>query len=747
MVYVQGNKSGDMDYQEYMNIINKVRKSKELERVRTEQLRLASMYAREKKRQEELKKEEERLKRERIKIEQENHTQAANKLASFPKQQSASSSLTVNRPNNEHRSSSSSTSTNNSSSTSLARSNEVEKGQLDYKEAEMKKNSPQRSINENLAKVAPVEAVKSFQPQNVIPNFQPKHFGPGQVSADVSKTYHPIDKPLTIQATNNFSAANKLSNDVKNTAPILSVVDGRADREEQLRLEQMWLEQRQQQVKVEQENLERLREEQLRQEKEREEIRRLEIERLRQIQEEQRRLEEERRRQEERMRLEQMRLEEERKRQEKLQAEKNAEYNRQRLDIEAKNIAALQEEHRAARERSRQLSEQRQPNPYHQQHHVSFGNSTEIFFTPQEKMTQDKSGKQDKLREEHKREEAKIRQEKLNLINQEEMLIKRQEDMLLQIESERQNLAKQEMLIRKRQQERLMQVRQEKLLLEKQEETLLMREQQLLQEKVRQEKLREEQKILREQEEAIRKRQEEISKELMEEITVSDDITVCPALEGQVFRGPIKSILLPPSSDFQNQLSPRADHNTDSKASTSPPPLQYIPQMTAMGGSEADLEQVDEEMEGSYYSGSESDEDTIDEDGYYESKVEVKQNSTSVPTSVRTIETKIDNPPWAPITPYLCYPEKQTPSHGQEEITAIFSQCKTSHYIKDGVITSPESMRTSTNLITTPESCISLHSQISQTEPRSRQSSFSPPPIPPLPTDEVQGQMLQNILL
>jgi hypothetical protein len=53
-----------------MNIINKVRKSKELERVRTEQLRLASMYAREKKRQEELRKEEDRLQRERIKIEQ-----------------------------------------------------------------------------------------------------------------------------------------------------------------------------------------------------------------------------------------------------------------------------------------------------------------------------------------------------------------------------------------------------------------------------------------------------------------------------------------------------------------------------------------------------------------------------------------------------------------------------------------------------------------------------------------------------
>ncbi len=77
-------------------------------------------------------------------------------------------------------------------------------------------------------------------------------------------------------------------------------------------------------------------------------------------------------------------------------------------------------------------------------------------------------------------------------------------------------------------------MRQEKLLLEKQEETLRLREQQLLQEKVRQEKLREEQRLLREQEEAIRKRQEEISKELMEELNVADDITVCPALEGQV---------------------------------------------------------------------------------------------------------------------------------------------------------------------------------------------------------------------
>ena len=60
-----------MDYQEYMNIINKVRKTKEFTRVRTEQIRLASMYAQEKKRQEEIKLEEQRLRTEREKIEKE----------------------------------------------------------------------------------------------------------------------------------------------------------------------------------------------------------------------------------------------------------------------------------------------------------------------------------------------------------------------------------------------------------------------------------------------------------------------------------------------------------------------------------------------------------------------------------------------------------------------------------------------------------------------------------------------------
>ena len=64
-------KINDMDYEDYMNIINRVRKTKELTRVRTEQARLASMYAQEAKRQEEISLEEERLKKERERLEEE----------------------------------------------------------------------------------------------------------------------------------------------------------------------------------------------------------------------------------------------------------------------------------------------------------------------------------------------------------------------------------------------------------------------------------------------------------------------------------------------------------------------------------------------------------------------------------------------------------------------------------------------------------------------------------------------------
>merc|ERR1711974_299196 len=67
----QVEKINDMDYEDYMNIINRVRKTKELTRVRTEQARLASMYAQEAKRQEEISLEEERLKKERERLEEE----------------------------------------------------------------------------------------------------------------------------------------------------------------------------------------------------------------------------------------------------------------------------------------------------------------------------------------------------------------------------------------------------------------------------------------------------------------------------------------------------------------------------------------------------------------------------------------------------------------------------------------------------------------------------------------------------
>lgn len=69
---------------------------------------------------------------------------------------------------------------------------------------------------------------------------------------------------------------------------------------------------------------------------------------------------------------------------------------------------------------------------------------------------------------------------------------------------------------------------------------LKLREEQLIQERRRQEKLREEAQILRKQEEEIRRRQEEIAKELMQsdmKVGNVDDVMVCQAREGQVFVG------------------------------------------------------------------------------------------------------------------------------------------------------------------------------------------------------------------
>ena len=60
-----------MEYQEYMNLISKVRKTKEVSMVRAEHYKLASMYAKEKKREEEVNEQEKMLVEERKKIEAE----------------------------------------------------------------------------------------------------------------------------------------------------------------------------------------------------------------------------------------------------------------------------------------------------------------------------------------------------------------------------------------------------------------------------------------------------------------------------------------------------------------------------------------------------------------------------------------------------------------------------------------------------------------------------------------------------
>ena len=762
------SKNSDMDYQEYMNIINRVRRTKEFSRVRAEQYKLASMYAKEKKRQEELKLEEERLQRERIKIEAEQKSLEEQRESqqiqrnpilvpttnNIPSPLSEQSNRTYS--NQQHPSATSFPIPNTDEDRNI-QTNGIEKGQLDNHESEQRKISPppERSVLEKQSS--------------------------GENERNIN---YRSSSNATNNTPNNVKTPSLESNEQGNRRSV--TIDGAAHQEqlrlhhlrqeqakqEQMRLEQIQLEQKRQQelrenqVRAEQEKLEKLREEQERQEKEREEIRRLEFERLQQIQEDQLRLEEERHRQQEKIRLEQMRLEEERKRQERIQAEKNALYNRQRLDMEAQNIA-MNEEDRVIRDRQKQKM---------------FTPQNEIeTLSPQEKIIQERLMQQDKLRQEHRKEEAQIRQEKLNLIQQEESLITKQEEMLRQIETEREKLRNQEDKIRAQQQDRLQNVRQEKLLLEKQEEMLFMRKEQLTHERIKQEALRDEQRLLREQEEAIKKRQEQICKELMGEIvdeTDKADTSIVgnqiAATQSNLHQGatqltrddkklentcdlyrpiPTKSVLSPDEYGFGNTTNTSTDaqrndngtSTTTSTASVAPHAVSNDQSNTIMGkeyGIENNVEGSNEMCEGEEEevwsgSGSGSEDDTLDEDGYYESKVEVKQSHTSVPTTVRTIETKIDNPPWAPITPYLTYSEKQN-VQTQEEVSAIFSQSKTKpHY--PGVVTSPESLRTSTNLITTPESSISQQSQISHT-PLSQTSSgpgSSPPPIPPLPQDEI----------
>ena len=122
----------------------------------------------------------------------------------------------------------------------------------------------------------------------------------------------------------------------------------------------------------------------------------------------------------------------------------------------------------------------------------------------------------------------------------------------------------------------------------------------------------------------------------------------------------------------------------------------------------------DLEGEEEQWTGSSEEEDTMEEE-LYECKVEVKTRDTTVPTSVRTIESVVDVPGWAPITPYLNVSKKISVT-SSEEVTSILQQG--GHIVTAGVVTSPESVMSSTNLITTPDSSISLQSQLSTAEVR-----------------------------
>ena len=130
------------------------------------------------------------------------------------------------------------------------------------------------------------------------------------------------------------------------------------------------------------------------------------------------------------------------------------------------------------------------------------------------------------------------------------------------------------------------------------------------------------------------------------------------------------------------------------------------PEEVVVEGLEEDEEQ---------WTGSSEEEDTMEEE-LYECKVEVKTRETTIPTSVRTIESVGDVPGWAPITPYLNV-SKSLPASSAEEVSAIFSEGKPGlQYMTAGGVTSPESVMSSTNMITTPDSSISLQSQMSMAE-------------------------------
>ena len=295
----QVEKTKDMDYEDYMNIINKVRITKEQTRVRTEQARLASMYAQEIKRQEEIQQEEERLQVERQKFEEE-------KRNPQPQLQMMSQVNTL-LVQNESKSDTS-----------------IEKGQIDNTEQEQMKISPSTSSAAVLN--------KSHQEEH---DMQPK------ASSNIEHVNNPV-----ADISRETEEKRKLEEMVKREKEEEERQLIEAYRNEQIMQQKI----REEQVLAEQKKLEKLREEQIKQEKDREEIRRLEIERLKQIKEDQERLEEERRIQEEQIRQEQLRLDEEKRKQEELQQERQAQYQKQHEEMEAKT-RAMEEQKRIESER------------------------------------------------------------------------------------------------------------------------------------------------------------------------------------------------------------------------------------------------------------------------------------------------------------------------------------------------------------------------------------------------------------
>ena len=348
----QVERTKDMDYEDYMNIIKKVRITKEHTRVRTEQARLASMYAQEIKRQEEIQQEEERLQVERQKFEEEKR----NPKPQLPIISSVTSLLTTTK-----------------SDTAL------EKGQLDNIEQEQLKISPSTSSATVSKKPSPVQPKQPSPQQNKNNNNNNSSVNNNNVIVEDEKAAFERQQEEEEKLRAEKERIEKEEEDRK----LLE-----AYRNEQIMQEKI----REEQVMAEQKKLEQLREEQIRQEKDREEIRRLEIERLKQIKEDQERLEEERRIQEEQIRQEQMRLEEERRKQEELQIERQAQYQKQHEEMEAKT-RAMEEQKRLESERLKKEEINRQTS-----------------MSPREKLIYDKMRHQELLREEQLKEEAKIRQ-------------------------------------------------------------------------------------------------------------------------------------------------------------------------------------------------------------------------------------------------------------------------------------------------------------------------------------------------